>query len=115
MVLKSPKVVVFEHALRLNFLSINNKGEYETFLAWPRSANKRSVLELFIFRDSKLVVNQVISKFEARGDRMAKYLATTKILLTEFRVVKIKQVWRDLNSHIDELVGLVSVFEGENG
>ena len=48
------------------------------------------VLEFHIFNNSKMVVNQVNCKFEARGARMAKYLAITKTLFTKFRVVKIK-------------------------
>ena len=31
---------------------------------------------------------------------MAKYLAIAKTLLTEFRAAQIKQVGRDLNSHV---------------
>ena len=46
---------------------------------------------------------------------MAKYLTMAKNLLTGFKVVKIEQVGRDLNSHIVTLVGLASVFEGETG
>ena len=39
---------------------------------------------------------------------MAKYLAIAKSLL-----IKFKQVGRDLNSHVDTLVGLTLVFKGE--
>ena len=46
---------------------------------------------------------------------MPKYFVVAKNLLTEFRVVKIEQVRRDLNSHADTLVGLASVFKGEIG
>ena len=42
---------------------------------------------------------------------MAKYLAIAKALLIEFRVIKIKRVGGDLNSHVDSLEGLVSIFE----
>ena len=46
---------------------------------------------------------------------MAKYLVVAKSLLTKFRAVRIEQVGRDLNSHVDALVGLASVFEEEIG
>ena len=46
---------------------------------------------------------------------MAKYLAMTKNLLTGFKAIKIKQAVKDLNSHVDTLAGLASVFEGEIG
>ena len=93
----------------------NNEAEYEAFIVELRSASKLKTLELHIFSDSKLVVNQVTGKFKARGAKMAKYLAVAKSLFTEFRVIKIKQVGRDLYSHVDALAGLASIFEGESG
>ena len=49
------------------------------------------------------MVNQVIGKFKAQRAKMAKYLAIAKTFLTEFKVVKIKQVEKDLNSLSDAL------------
>ncbi|GFZ12693.1 hypothetical protein Acr_23g0010780 [Actinidia rufa] len=63
----------------------------------------------------KLVVSQVIGKFEAWGAKMAKCLAIAKTFLIEFIVIKIEQVGRNLNSHADALACLVSVFEGKTG
>ena len=95
----------------MNFPAINNEAEYKAFIEGLRYANKLKVPELHIFSDSKLVVNQVIGKFEARGAKMAKYLAMAKNFLTEFKAVKIEQVGRDLNSHADALAGLASIFK----
>ena len=89
-VLKSLEGTIFMHYIRLNFLVTNNKVEYEAFIAGLRSASKLKVFELHIFNDSKLVVKQVTGKFEARGPKMAKFLAITKTLLTKLRVVKIE-------------------------
>ena len=41
--------------------------EYEAFIVGLRSASKLGVHELHIFSNSKLMVNQVIRKFEAQG------------------------------------------------
>ena len=57
-VLKSPEGAVFEHCLQLNFTTTNNEAKYKAFTV-VRSASKLLVLELHIFSDSKLVVNQV--------------------------------------------------------
>ena len=46
---------------------------------------------------------------------MIKYLVIAKPFITQFPKVKIKQVGKDLNSHADVLIGLVSIFEGKNG
>ena len=66
-VLNSTKGAVFEQCLQFNFLTTNNEAEYEALPARLRSANKLGVTELCIYSDSKLVVNQVTGKFEARG------------------------------------------------
>ena len=90
-VLKIPKGAIFEHCLKLNFPATNNEAEYEAFIAGLQSASKLKVPELHTFNDSKLVVNQVTGKFEARGAKMAKYLVVAKNLLIEFKTIKIEQ------------------------
>ncbi|GFZ09156.1 hypothetical protein Acr_20g0009640 [Actinidia rufa] len=114
-VLNSPEGAVFEQYLRFNFPATNNEAEYEALIVGLRFANKLGVPELHIYSDSKLVVNQVMGKFEARGIKMAKYLNMAKSLISEFRVVKIEQVRRELNAHVDALVALASIFEGDIG
>ena len=114
-VLKSPEGAVFEQSLRFNFPATNNEAEYEALIAGLKSASRLGVPELYIFSDSRLVVNQITGKFEARGMRMAKYLKVAKSLISEFRAVEIEQVGRELNAHADALASLASVFEEENG
>ena len=77
--------------------------------------HQKKVPELHKFSDLKLVVNQVTRKFEARGAKVAKYFVVAKNLLIGFKVVKIKQVGKDINSHADALEGYALVFEGETG
>lgn len=96
-----------------SFKNWTEPAEYETFIVLLRFTNKLKFLELHIFSDSKLVVNQVIGKFEDRGAKMTKYLAVVKNLITRFKVVKIEQVGRDLNLYADTLAGLALVFKGE--
>ena len=47
---------------------------------WSKS--KLKVPKLYIFNDSKLVINQVTKKFEAQEAKTAKYLAIANTLLT---------------------------------
>ena len=56
-VLKSPKGAIFKQCLRMNFLATNNEDQYEAFIAGFRSTSKLKVPELYIFSNSKLVVN----------------------------------------------------------
>ena len=64
-VLKIPEWAIFEHYLKLKFSTTNNETEYEAFIVRLQYAKKLKVLELFIFSNSKMVVNQVIRKFKA--------------------------------------------------
>ncbi|XP_057465748.1 uncharacterized protein LOC130755372 [Actinidia eriantha] len=112
-VLKSPKGAIFEQCLQFSFPATNNKAEYEALIAGLRSTNKLGVHDLCIYSDSKLVINQVMGKFKARGIKMEKYLRMAKSLISEFRTVKIDQVGRELNAHADSLAALATVFDGE--
>ncbi|GFZ15658.1 hypothetical protein Acr_25g0000670 [Actinidia rufa] len=114
-VLRRPKGAVFEQCLRFNFPARNNEAKYEALITGLRFASKLRVPELCVYSDSKLVVNQVTGKFEARRVKMAKYLQVEKNLLSEFRAVKIEQVGREFNAHADALASLASTFEGNHG
>ena len=63
-----------EKLLRLGFSATNNEAEYETLLT--RVAMVRllggEMVELYL--DSRLIVGQVNGDFEARDERMQKYL-----------------------------------------
>ena len=88
--MKSLEGAVFEQCLRFNFPAMNNEAEYKALITGLRSVNKLGVPELYIYSDSKLVVNQVTGKFKARAIKMAKYLRMAKSLISEFRAVKIE-------------------------
>ncbi|XP_028056781.1 uncharacterized protein LOC114260792 [Camellia sinensis] len=78
-VLTSPDGLTIEHAITLEFPASNNEAEYETLLAGLKSALRIKALELVVFSDSKLVVNQVSGEYEARDEKMAKYQALPSI------------------------------------
>ena len=44
---------------------------------------------------------------------MAKYLAMAKPLLKEVQALKVEQLGKDLNSHVDALIGLALVYMKE--
>ncbi|KAL5560487.1 hypothetical protein UlMin_036698 [Ulmus minor] len=61
-------------ALRFRFKATNNQAEYEALLAGLRLAKEVSARHLLIYRDSQLIVNQVNSEYQAKGEKMASYL-----------------------------------------
>ena len=73
-VLVTLEKLIMEKLLRLGFSATNNEAEYETLLT--RVAMVRllggEMVELYL--DSRLIVGQVNGDFEARDERMQKYL-----------------------------------------
>ena len=65
-----------------------------------------------IQRDSKLVIEQIKGEYEAKEERMQKYLRLTRHLTREFDEVEFIQVPRNQNTLADEISKLASSEEG---
>ncbi|KAI3443762.1 hypothetical protein Pfo_000427 [Paulownia fortunei] len=78
-VIESPQGDKFEYALKFEFLTSNNE------LAFAVGARK-----LDIYSDSQLVVNKVRGEYEARDEKMIKYLSLTHDMLAKLEEYKIK-------------------------
>ena len=59
LVLISPKRIIIEKSLRLDFLATNNEAEYEILLVGMTMVWKMGGKVVEIFLDSRLVVGQV--------------------------------------------------------
>ena len=70
LVLLSPKKIIIEKSLRLDFLVINNEAEYEALLVGMTIVQKMGGKVVEIFSDSRLVVSQIRGELEARDMRM---------------------------------------------
>ena len=86
--------LIMEKSLRLGFLATNNEAEYEALL--PRVGMVRllegEVVELY--SDSRLIVGQVNSDFEAREERMQGYFAKVQNAQAQFKSFILRQVLR---------------------
>ena len=58
--------------------------------------------------DSKLVIGQIKGEYEAKEERMQKYLKLTKHLTREFDAVEFVQIPRSQNIGADEVLKLAS-------
>ena len=67
---------------------------------------------LLVQSDSKLVVEQIKGEYEAKEERMKKYLRLTRYLTREFNKVEFVQVLRNQNILADEILKLASLEEG---
>ena len=74
LVILSPKRIIIEKSLRLDFLAMNNEAEYEALLVGMVMVQKLGGRIVEILSDLSLVVGQVKGKLEARDVRMQEYL-----------------------------------------
>ena len=107
-ILISPEGHRFHSALRFGFKAYNNEAEYEALLAGLRVASELKVNSVQCFSDSQLVVNQVLGEYQARGAKMAAYLAKVKVELSAFGRGSIEQIPREQNANADALAKLAT-------
>ena len=70
----SPKKIIIEKSLRLDFSATNNEAEYKTLLMRMAMVQRMSEKSVKVFSDSRLVIGQVKGEFEAKNERMQGYL-----------------------------------------
>ena len=104
----TPKGIKLERSFRLGFKASNNEAEYEALLAGLKVVSDLGAKEVEVYSDSRLVVNQVQGRFEAKDPRMIRYLRLVKQTMDHFLNVKMVQVVRGQNRHTDSLATLVS-------
>ncbi|KAL5551203.1 hypothetical protein UlMin_001379 [Ulmus minor] len=110
-ILVSPDGVKLSCAIRFKFKATNNQAEYEALLSGLRLAKELSAWHLTIYSDSQLVVSQVNSEFQAKGEKMASYLEKAKEAMNQFDTVTIIQVPRAENTNADALARLATGLE----
>uniref|UniRef100_A0A2N9F216 Uncharacterized protein n=1 Tax=Fagus sylvatica TaxID=28930 RepID=A0A2N9F216_FAGSY len=102
-ILVSPEKDKFEYAIQLRFRATNNEAEYEALLAGLKLSKKMGVKNLTVKSDSQLVIGQIKGEYEAREDRMKKYLTVVQTLLPHFEKVEFVQIPREENVDADRL------------
>ena len=111
-VITSPDGEILKYGVQLRFPATNNEVEYEGILTGLRLGKALGVKNLLIQSDSKLVVEQIKGKYEAKEERMQKYLRLTRHLMRQFDEVEFVQVPRNQNVLADEISKLASSEEG---
>ena len=78
----------------MKFPATDNEAKYEGILTGLRLGRALGVKHLLVQNDSKLVTRQIKGEYEAKEERMQKYLKLTKYLTQEFDKVEFVQVPR---------------------
>ena len=79
---------MLKYGVQLKFSTTNNEAEYEGILTGLRLGKAFRAKNLLIQNDSKLVIGQIRGEYEAKEERMQKYLRLTKHLTQEFDTVE---------------------------
>ena len=101
LVLMSPKKVVIEKYLRLDFSTTNNEAEYETLLEGMAMVQRMGGKSIKLFSDSRLVVGEVRGEFKAKDERIQGYLNQVKCMQLKFDSFNLLHVPRSGNAHAD--------------
>jgi ribonuclease HI len=74
MVIITPEGEELNGSLRLEFKTTNNEAEYEAVIAGLGLALELGAKSVEVRSDSQVIVGHIIGEFEAKGDKMKKYL-----------------------------------------
>ncbi|XP_077232112.1 uncharacterized protein LOC143866573 [Tasmannia lanceolata] len=108
LVLTGPDDFTADYALRFGFRASNNEAEYEALLAGMSLAIQTGARELKAYCDSQLVANQIQGVYEARDERMIKYVAKVRQLASKFESFEVIRVPRTENNKADVLSKLAA-------
>ncbi|XP_065621860.1 uncharacterized protein LOC136064257 [Quercus suber] len=113
-VITTPDGEVLRYGVQLKFPATNNEAEYEGILTGLRLRKGLGARNLLVQNDSKLVIGQIRGEYEAKEERMQKYLKLTKHLTQEFERVEFLQIPRSQNRAADEVSKIASSEEAES-
>ena len=103
---------MLKYGVQLKFPATNNEAEYERILMGLRVGKALGAKNLLVQSDSKLVIGQIKEEYEAKEERMQKYLRLTKHLTQEFDRVEFMQIPRSQNIVADEVAKIALLEEG---
>ena len=79
-IITTPDGEVLKYGVQLKFPATNNEVEYEGILTGLRLGKALGAKNLLVQSDSKLVIGQIKEEYEAKEERMQRYLRLTKHL-----------------------------------
>jgi ribonuclease HI len=107
-VLITPEGEELNSSLRLEFKTTNNEAEYEAVVAGLEMAFELGADSVEVRSDSQVIVGHIRGEFEAKGEKIKKYLAKVQSMLAAFRKFCIKKIPREDNEKADHLAKMAS-------
>jgi ribonuclease HI len=94
-ILENSNSMAIEYSLKFDFPTSNNQAEYEACLAGIRMAKELGLNAVTISSDSKLVVSQIKTEYQAKELIMQKYLAKVRDALVGLSKFEIRHIPRE--------------------
>jgi ribonuclease HI len=91
-VVKPPEGQKLRYAIRMRFKATNNEAEYEAVLAGLAIVIELGAQNVEIRSHSNMIVEQVNGEYEAKEERIQKYLAKVRELMAKLKQLVIKKV-----------------------
>ena len=110
-ILVTPKEKVLPYAFTLIENCSNNVAECQALMLGLEMAIELKITRLKVFRDSKLIINQLLTLYEVKKLELLPYIDHTKKLLEWFDDVHVP---RKENRQADALANLASAFTSSN-
>ncbi|XP_075663203.1 uncharacterized protein LOC142632739 [Castanea sativa] len=107
-IINTPDGEKLRYGVQLKFPATNNEAEYEGILTGLRIGKALGIKNLLIQSYSKLAIGQIRDEYEAKEERMQKYLKLTKYLAREFDKLDFAWIPRNQNMATDEVVKMAS-------
>jgi ribonuclease HI len=102
-VFSSPKGDKLLYVLQIHFLALNNVAEYEALVHGLKLSKEIDIRRILCFRDSDLVVHQVLGEWDAKDANMASYHFYVQQLCGFFEGCEFHHVPRANNDEADWL------------
>ena len=111
MVLQSPEGDKLKHKVRLQYQTTNNEVEYKALLKGLELAKSVEAKSILVLGDSQLVMGQVNGMYEAKEERIRKYLSRLMCLMKRFEEADFVQIPREENVEADTIAKEASANE----
>jgi ribonuclease HI len=102
-ILTSPKGDKLLYVLQIHFRVSNNVAEYEALVHGLKLAKEIGIRRILCFKDSDLVVHQVLGEWDAKDANMASYCFYVQQLCGFFEGCELHHIPRAKNGKADQL------------
>jgi ribonuclease HI len=96
-------------ALRLEFRTTNNEAEYEAIIAGLGMALELGAESVEVQSDSQVIVDHIRGEFEAKREKMKRYLTKVQDMQSSFQKFCIMKILREDNEKVDRLARMASI------